>query len=102
MAEENRVQLAQNQDLFALGLGNIVSSCFSTFVAAGSFGRTALAQEVGAKTTMANLFMGLFVIVTLLLFTSALEFIPLAVLGGMSMCRTWSCRFCSVLLLSQM
>lgn len=34
----------QNQDLFALGVGNLVSACFSTFVAAGSFGRTALAQ----------------------------------------------------------
>jgi MFS superfamily sulfate permease-like transporter len=34
----------QNQDLFALGVGNMVSACFSTFVAAGSFGRTALAQ----------------------------------------------------------
>lgn len=34
----------QNQDLFALGIGNMLSACFSTFVAAGSFGRTALAQ----------------------------------------------------------
>lgn len=39
-----RTPTKQNQDLFALGVGNLVSSCFSTFVAAGSFGRTALAQ----------------------------------------------------------
>lgn len=43
-AEENKVELDQNQDLFALGLGNLVSTCFSTWVAAGSFGHTALAQ----------------------------------------------------------
>lgn len=81
-ADASGVKLDQNQDLFALGVGNVVSSFFSTFVAAGSFGRTALAGDTGARSSMTNVVMPLFVILALLFLTPLLAWIPLAVLGA--------------------
>jgi sulfate permease, SulP family len=51
-------KLDANQDLFGLACCNLLSSAFGGVIVSGSFSRTALAADVGARTPLTNLFLG--------------------------------------------
>tara|TARA_R110001583_G_scaffold44966_1_gene142178 strand:+ start:6947 stop:8689 length:1743 start_codon:yes stop_codon:yes gene_type:complete len=71
-----------NQELIAIGLGNIVGSFFQTYPATGGLSRTAVNNQVGAKTPLAAIFSGLIVGFTLLFLTPLFYYLPKAVLGA--------------------
>jgi sulfate transporter 4 len=47
------------EQLFGLGVANILGSAFSAYPSTGSFSRSAVMNETGAKTGLAGLVMGL-------------------------------------------
>lgn len=71
-----------NQELIALGLGNIVGSLFQSYPTSGGFGRTAVNEESGAKTNMAAIIAASVVGLTLLFFTPLFYFLPKSILAS--------------------
>jgi hypothetical protein len=59
-----------------------VGGFFSSFPVAGSFGRSALSAEVGAKSALQNFVVGTVVLASLLVLTPLFHFVPMACLGS--------------------
>lgn len=75
-------ELDANQELRALGLSNLLGSLFQSFPVSGSFSRTAVNEQVGAKTGMALIFSAVIIAGTLLFLTPLFYNLPTAVLGA--------------------
>ena len=80
--KHNDYKVIPNQELIALGMGNIVGSFFQTYPATGGFSRTAVNNQAGAKTPMAAIISGSVVGLTLLFFTHVFYYLPEAVLAA--------------------
>lgn len=74
-----------NQELFALGMGNIVGSFFQTYPATGGFARAAVNDQSGANTPLSAMIAALTVGLTLLFLTPVFYSLPKAVLGAIIM-----------------
>jgi len=75
-------KVSPNQELIAIGLGNMVGSFFQTYPATGGLSRTAVNNQTGAKTPLAAIVSGLIVGITLLFLTPVFFYLPKAVLGA--------------------
>lgn len=84
-AKHNDYKIVPNQELIALGMGNIVGSFFQSFPTTGGFSRSAVNDQSGAKTNLAAIISAVFVIVTLLFLTPIFYFLPKAVLASIIM-----------------
>ena len=74
-----------NQELFALGMGNIIGSFFQTYPATGGFSRTAVNDQAEANTPLSSIIAALLVALTLLFLTPVFYNLPKAVLGAIIM-----------------
>lgn len=79
-----------NQELFALGIGNVVGSFFQTYPATGGFSRTAVNDQAGAKTPMSAIFSAIVVALTLLFLTPVFYSLPKAVLAAIIIVAVFS------------
>ncbi|MGH9036555.1 MAG: SulP family inorganic anion transporter, partial [Acidimicrobiia bacterium] len=70
-----------NRELVSQGMANLAAAIGGGFPAGGSFTRSALVREAGARTRLAGGVTGV-VVLLLLPFTSVLEHLPTAVLGA--------------------
>ncbi|WP_282117499.1 SulP family inorganic anion transporter [Cellulophaga baltica] len=77
--------IVTNQELVALGLGNIVGSFFQSYSSTASFSRSAINGEAGAKTNLSALFSVVMVIGTLLFLTPVFYYLPKAALASIIM-----------------
>ncbi|OHC62505.1 MAG: DNA repair protein [Rhodocyclales bacterium GWA2_65_20] len=82
MAAKTKQKIDPNQELIGQGLANIVGSFTQAFPVSGSFSRSAVNINAGAKTGMSSVFTGLFVLLTLLFLTPLLYHLPQAVLAA--------------------
>ena len=80
--KHNDYKVSANQELIAIGLGNMVGSFFQTYPATGGLSRTAVNNQTGAKTPLAAIISGLIVGLTLLFLTPVFFYLPKAVLGA--------------------
>ncbi|KAL4321576.1 hypothetical protein AHAS_Ahas14G0124300 [Arachis hypogaea] len=71
-----------NKEMIAIGLMNVIGSTTSCFASTGSFSRTAVNHNAGAKTAMSNIVMSVAVLVTLLFLMPLLHYTPHVVLGA--------------------
>lgn len=71
-----------NQEFIGQGLSNVLGSFFSSYVSTGSFNRSAVNQEVGAKTPLAAAITGLLLMVVVLFVAPLLAFLPNAAMAG--------------------
>ncbi len=71
-----------DQELFALGLSKIGGAFFQALPTSGSFSRSAVNNEAGAKTGMASIITALIVALTLVLLTPLFYYLPKAVLAA--------------------
>ncbi|MEW5770903.1 MAG: SulP family inorganic anion transporter [Pseudomonadota bacterium] len=85
MAAKTKSHIDPNQELIGQGLGNIVGSFTQAYPASGSFSRSAVNLNAGAKTGMSSVFTGLIVLLTLLFLTPLLYHLPQAVLAAVIM-----------------
>ncbi len=72
-----------NQELRALGVANLVGSLLQAMPAGGGTSQTAVNDQAGAKTQMAELVTVVVVALTLLLFAPWLSLMPQATLGAL-------------------
>ena len=82
IAAKTKQRLDPNQELIGQGLSNMVGSFTQAFPVSGSFSRSAVNQNSGAKTGMASVITALFVLITLLFLTPLLYHLPQAVLAA--------------------
>ncbi|PHU18560.1 putative sulfate transporter 4.2 [Capsicum chinense] len=82
LAAKNGYELDSNQELFGLGLANICGSFFSIYPTTGSFSRSAVNHESGAKTGLSGLVMGIIMGCALLFLTPVFEYIPQCALAA--------------------
>jgi len=78
-------KVVPNQELIALGLGNLVGSFFQTYPATGGFSRTAVNEQAEAKTPLAALISAFVVALTLLYLTPVFFYLPKTVLAAIIM-----------------
>lgn len=71
-----------NQELMALGVANSAAGIFNGYPIAGSFSRTAVNAEAGAKSALSSIFNAIVIGVTLLLLTPLFYYMPKAVLAA--------------------
>lgn len=70
LAQKNKYTLDATQELRGLGIANLLGAMFNCYTTTGSFSRSAVNNEVGAKTPLANFVTGLVVMMVLLVLTS--------------------------------
>jgi len=82
MAARTRQRLDANQELFGQGLSNIASGLFSGYAVSGSFSRSAVNINAGARTGFSSIVTGTVVGITLLFLTPLLYHLPQATLAA--------------------
>ncbi len=78
-------KLDPNQELIGLGMGNIVGSFFSSFPTTGGFSRSAVNEQLGARTNLAAIISASLVALTLLFLTPLFYYLPNAILAAIIM-----------------
>lgn len=82
LAAKNGYELDPNKELFGLGIANICGSFFSSYPATGSFSRSAVNHESGAKTGLSGIIMGIIIGGALLFMTPLFTDIPQCALAA--------------------
>lgn len=78
-------RIVPNQELRALGLGNLLGGLFQCFPTAGGLSRTAVNAQAGARTNLAGLVSVAFIVLTLLWLTPLFQSLPSAILASVIM-----------------
>ncbi len=82
MAAKTKDRIDPNQELIGQGLGNITGSFFQAYPASGSFSRSAVNLNAGAKTGFSSVVTATIVLITLLFLTPLLHHLPKATLAA--------------------
>jgi SulP family sulfate permease len=82
VAAKTKERIDPNQELIGQGLANMVGSLSQAFPVSGSFSRTAVNMNAGAKTGLSSVITALIVLVALLFLTPLLYHLPQAVLAA--------------------
>lgn len=85
MAAKTRDRIDPNQELIGQGLGNIVGSFTQAYPASGSFSRSAVNLNAGARTGFSSVVTTMVVVITLLFLTPLLYHLPNSVLAAVIM-----------------
>ena len=85
MAAKTRQRLDPNQELIGQGLANMVGCVFQSYAVSGSFSRSAVNLQAGARTGLSNVFSSIVVMIVLLFLSPMLYFLPQAVLAAIIM-----------------
>jgi SulP family sulfate permease len=85
MAAKTKERIDPNQELIGQGLGNIMGSITQAYPTSGSFSRSAVNLNAGAKTGMSSVYTAVIVMITLLFLTPLLYHLPKAVLAAVIM-----------------
>ena len=78
-----------NQEFVGQGLSNIAGSFFSGYVATGSFNRSGLNYEAGAKTPIAAIAAGLFLVFIVLVVAPYASYLPNAAMAAILFMVAW-------------
>ena len=78
-------QLDANQEFIGQGLSNITGSFFSSYAGSGSFTRSGVNYDAGAKSPLAAVAAALFLVLILLLVAPLAAYIPIAGMAGIIM-----------------
>lgn len=71
-----------NQEFKGQGISNIVASFFSSYMGSGSFTRSGVNYQAGAKTPLSAIFSAFFLMLVLLLFSKYASYLPKPAMGG--------------------
>lgn len=85
MATSTRQRIEPNRELVGQGLANIAAGLMQAFPVSGSFSRSAVNLDAGARTGFASVVTAALVLVTLLALTPLLYHLPQAVLAAVIM-----------------
>lgn len=89
MAARGGYSINGNQEFIGQGLSNIAGAFFSGYVSTGSFNRTGVNYEAGAKTPMAAIFAGVLLIFVVVLVAPYAAYLPKAAMAGVLFLVAW-------------
>lgn len=89
LAAKSGQHIEGNQEFIGQGLSNIAGSFFSGYVATGSFNRSGLNYEAGAKTPLAAVSAGAFLILIVLLVAPLASYLPNAAMAAILFMVAW-------------
>ncbi len=89
MATRGGYTINGNQEFIGQGLSNIAGAFFSGYVSTGSFNRTGVNYEAGARTPMAAIFAGLLLIFVVVLVAPYAAYLPKAAMAGVLFLVAW-------------
>jgi SulP family sulfate permease len=72
-----------SRDFLGQGIGNLAGSFFQSMPTGGSLSRTGISTSAGAKSRWGGIFAGVFLAIIIVLFYNAVQYVPMAVIGGM-------------------
>jgi SulP family sulfate permease len=78
-----------NQEVLGQGMSNLVGSFFSAYPASGSFNRTGLNFESGARTPLSAIFGAVFLSIIILFVAPLAAFLPTAVMAAILFLVAW-------------
>lgn len=81
-------EIDANQELIALGISKIAGSFFQSYPTTGSFTRSAINDEAGARTGMSSIITAGLIVLTLLFLTPLFYFLPNAILAAIIVSAT--------------
>jgi len=81
-AQKHEEELNENRDLIGLAIANLAAGVSGTFCVNGSPTKTAVVDEAGARTQVAQLVMAVIAIAVLVAATALLHYLPEATLGA--------------------
>jgi len=82
VASKTRQRLSADQEMVGKGLANLVAGIMQGYPVSGSFSRTAVAFDAGAKTGFAAVVSGVIVGITLVFLTPLMYHLPIATLAA--------------------
>ncbi len=82
-------ELDGNQEFIGQGLSNTVGSLFQCYAASGSFTRSGVNFEAGAKTPLAAVMAALFLFLILLFVAPLFAYVPIPAMAGIIMLVAW-------------
>jgi len=82
VATKSEQRVDSSQEFIGQGLSNLVGSFFSCYAGSGSFTRTGVNYEAGAKTPLSSIFSAVFLVLIVLLVAPLTAYLPIAAMGG--------------------
>ncbi|MGD2137901.1 MAG: SulP family inorganic anion transporter [Gammaproteobacteria bacterium] len=82
VATKSSQRINADQEFIGQGLSNIVGSFFSSYAGSGSFTRSGINYEAGARTPLSAIFAAAILLVILLLIAPLTAYLPVAAMGG--------------------
>ncbi len=89
LAAKGGYRIDGNQEFIGQGLSNIAGSFFSGYVATGSFNRSGLNYQAGARTPLAAIIAGFLLMVIVLLVAPLASYLPKAAMAGILFLVAW-------------
>jgi SulP family sulfate permease len=89
IAARDGYRINGNQEFIGQGLSNIAGAFFSGYVATGSFNRSGLNYQAGARTPLAAVFAALLLMVVVLLVAPYAAYLPKAAMAGILFLVAW-------------
>lgn len=89
IAVRSEQRIDGNQEFIGQGLSNLFGSFFSAYASSGSFNRSGLNYEAGAKTPLASIFAACFLVLVLLLVAPLAQFLPIPCMAGILFLVAW-------------
>ena len=81
-SRNNNYPISANRELFGLGIAKVIGSFFQAFPNTGSFSRSAINNDAGARTGLSSIYTGLLIGLTLLFFTPLFYYLPKPILAA--------------------
>jgi len=82
VATKSGQRIDANQEFIGQGLSNMTGSFFSSYAGSGSFTRSGINYEAGAKTPMSAIFAAIILMFIVLLIAPLTAYLPVAAMGG--------------------
>ena len=82
VASKSKQQIDGSQEFIGQGLSNLMGSFFSSYAGSGSFTRSGINYDSGAKTPFSAIFASLFLMIIILLIAPVTAYLPIASMGA--------------------
>lgn len=89
IANRSEQRIDGNQEFIGQGLSNIAGSFFSAYASSGSFNRSGVNYDAGARTPLAAVLSALFLLLIVLLVAPLLQFLPVPAMAGLLFMVAW-------------
>jgi SulP family sulfate permease len=90
VATRSHQRIDGSQEFIGQGLSNMLGSFFSCYASSGSFTRTGVNYDAGAKTPLSAIFASLIVALVLIFFGPLTAYLPMPAMAGIIMLVAWN------------